>query len=138
MPEKEQEASFEQAVPATVNETEIEGGFVDEIYEPPFDEPKHRAVTAQRLALLFAGILAGALGIHYVCFMVLAIMGRDQSIDSLGRIFNVWLPALTGIVSSCGPGNGTAPWPGNCRPTWWPSCAAWGPAAWCDSARRCH
>jgi hypothetical protein len=79
---------------------EIEGGFVGELQEPPFDEPKHRALTAHKLALLFASIFAGALGVHYLCFMILALTGRNESAESLGRIFNVWLPALTGIVSS--------------------------------------
>jgi len=79
---------------------EIEGGFVDQIQEPPFDGPKHRALTAQRLALLFACILGGALVLHYICFMILAIMGNNDALESVGRVFNVWLPALTGIVSS--------------------------------------
>jgi hypothetical protein len=84
----------------TATEPDIEGGFVDEIREPPFDEPKHRAVTAQRLAMLFAYILAGALLVHYICFMVLAFRGQDKSIDSLEHVYIVWLPALIGIVSS--------------------------------------
>ena len=86
--------------PGSPREAEIDGGFIDQIQEPPFDEPKHRALTAQKLALLFACILGGALAVHYVCFMVLAIMERNDAVESLGRIFNVWLPALTGIVSS--------------------------------------
>jgi hypothetical protein len=101
MPGREQGAPAVQAnTPAATTEPEIEGGFIDEIRELPFDESRHRALTAQRLAMLFASILAGALAVHYLCFMVLALMGKDQSIDALGRIFNVWLPALTGIVSS--------------------------------------
>ena len=81
-------------------ESEIEGGFVDEIRQPKFDEPRHRALTAQKLALLFAYILSGALATHYVCFMVLAMTGCNEGLESLGRVFNVWLPALTGIVSA--------------------------------------
>lgn len=81
-------------------ENEIEGGFVDALEEPPFNEPKHRAVTAQRLAMLFAWILAGSLVVHYACFMVLALTAQKDSLEPLGRIFNVWLPALTGIVSA--------------------------------------
>lgn len=81
-------------------ENEIEGGFVDALEEPPFNEPKHRAVTAQRLAMLFAWILAGSLLVHYACFMVLALTAQKDSLEPLGRIFNVWLPALTGIVSA--------------------------------------
>ena len=94
------ETQVQPGIPPAPSESEIEGGFVDEIREPPFDEPKHRALTAQKLALMFAGILAAALALHYVCFMILAIMGRNESVESLGRVFNVWLPALTGIVSS--------------------------------------
>lgn len=85
---------------AASTENEIEGGFVDALEEPPFNEPKHRAVTAQRLAMLFAWILAGSLVVHYACFMVLALTAQKESLEPLGRIFNVWLPALTGIVSS--------------------------------------
>jgi hypothetical protein len=101
MPEKDPNTSLGKADSIPVAEdSEIEGGFIGEIREPPFDERAHRAQTAQRLVMLFAWIFAGALAVHYVCFMVLSIMGREQSVDALGRIFNVWLPALTGIVSA--------------------------------------
>jgi hypothetical protein len=84
MPESEQEEAIDGPTAPTSaarpEANEIEGGFVDEIQEPPFDEPKHRALTAQRLALLFAWILAAALGVHYLCFMILALKGHAESV----------------------------------------------------------
>lgn len=79
---------------------EIDGGYVRELQERRFNEPKHRAETARMLAVAFAVMLAGTVVIHYTCFMILALYGRDKPMESLGQIFNVWLPALTGIVSA--------------------------------------
>ena len=85
---------------SAVAEQEIEGGFVSEFPKVTFDERKHRAKTASRLAFTFAWIFAGALFVHYVMFFALALLGREDAMGALSDIFNVWLPALTGIVSA--------------------------------------
>lgn len=90
-----------EATAADLSGSPIDGGFVQEIQEPPFDEPKHRAQTAEKLALIFSGILSGALLVHYICFMILILTGKDKAaIEVLSQTLNVWLPALTGIMSS--------------------------------------
>ena len=80
-------------------DAEIEGGDVSDIPEVLFDERKHRAKTARLLALTLAGILAGTLLVHYVTYIILAHHDRQDVLTGLSEIFNVWFPALIGIVS---------------------------------------
>jgi hypothetical protein len=81
----------------------IEGGKVFDIVarEPRFDHGKHRAITAEKLAKWFTGILAGGLLVHYICFMILSFFSaqKDQ-VEALGQMFHGWFPALTSIVSA--------------------------------------
>lgn len=83
-----------------VSDVDIEGGFVSELPEVTFDERRHRAETASKLAFTFAWILAGALLLHYIAFASLGLLGRNEAMIALSDVFNVWLPAMIGIVSS--------------------------------------
>lgn len=85
---------------SAVAEQEIEGGFVSEFPRVTFDERKHRARTASRLAFTFAWIFAGALFVHYITFFALTLLGREAAMGALSDVFNIWMPALTGIVSA--------------------------------------
>lgn len=79
---------------------EIDGGLIAEGPEPRFDESKHRAETASKLAFRLIYLFAGALAVHYIIFACLAFGERKDAIASLQDTFNVWLPALVGIVSA--------------------------------------
>ena len=52
------------------------------------------------LAFVLVGILGGSLLLHYAMVVVLVVLGRDAALQSLGQIFNVWLPVIASLVSS--------------------------------------
>ena len=101
-------------VPNDRDQNDIDGGEIDELgdelrsdfiqvqdwtdYE--FHSLEHQAKTTSRLAFTFALILAIALGVHYIVFVILAVMGLNDALTAVNDVFNVWLPALVGIVSS--------------------------------------
>lgn len=78
----------------------IDGGFVTEGPQYKFDERRHRAQTASKLAVMFAWILAGALGVHYIAITGLGLLDRGIALTNLSDAMNVWFPALVGIVST--------------------------------------
>jgi len=80
----------------------IEGGYVSELEDLPFHEARHRAETARRLALLLVWIMAISVGFHYVATAVLETWGNDDVAESLAKIFNMWLPVISGLVSAAG------------------------------------
>jgi hypothetical protein len=80
---------------------EIEGGSVSKFeYYPKveFHEAEHRAHTARRLAYWLVIILGVSIVAHYVSTMVLEIYGKHEAAESLGTIFNTWLPVISGLV----------------------------------------
>ncbi len=76
----------------------IEGGSVEEITELSFEESRHRAVTARRLAYVLVAILGGTIVIQYSLTAVLVIIGKDAGVSALDRLFNALLPVLSGLV----------------------------------------
>lgn len=78
----------------------IEGGFVSEITELEFHQEKHRAETARRLAYLLVWIMGVTVGIHYLATGILVGLGLADATESLARIFNIWLPVISGLVSA--------------------------------------
>lgn len=83
-----------------VQEEPIEGGYVGELRELEFHETKHRADTARRLAYLLVLILALSIGLHYVATIVLILFGKADATENLSKIFNVWLPVISSLVSA--------------------------------------
>ncbi|MCL2623785.1 MAG: hypothetical protein FWD31_08980 [Planctomycetaceae bacterium] len=69
---------------------------------------KHESRTASQLAFTFAYVLAGAIAVHYVVlisFFIASLYAKDSLqiepfVECLQATYNVWLPALVGIVSS--------------------------------------
>lgn len=83
------------------NDTElIDGGTIEPLEELMFQEQKHRAETARRMAFLLVWIMAISVGLHFVTTAVFAAYGNTEAIDGLGKIFNMWLPVISGLVSS--------------------------------------
>ncbi|SRR5258708_35988977 len=76
----------------------VEGGYVSPLQDY-FVEKKHRADTARRLAYALVCILGGTVFVHYATVVVLVFKGKGDAIESLSRIFNVWLPVIASLVS---------------------------------------
>lgn len=85
----------------TVSGMEIEGGSISEFEfdrRVEFHEAQHRADTARRLAYWLVIILGVSIVAHYFSTMMLEIYGKHDAVESLGKIFNTWLPVLSGLV----------------------------------------
>lgn len=78
----------------------IDGGTIEPLEELTFQEQKHRAETARRMAFLLVWIMAISVGLHFVTTAAFAAYGNTEAIDGLGKIFNMWLPVISGFVSS--------------------------------------
>ena len=84
-----------------VNDSElIEGGTIEALDELSFHEQKHRAETARKMAFLLVWIMAGSVGVHFLTTAVFAARGNSDAMDGLAKIFNMWLPVISGLVSS--------------------------------------
>jgi hypothetical protein len=77
----------------------VEGGYIRPLDEYSF-RARHREHTARTLAYVLVGILGGSFVLHYTATLVLQARGRIDAAESLARIFNAWLPAITGLVGS--------------------------------------
>lgn len=77
---------------------EFDGGYITGEEHKSVDEI--RSKTARQLAFTLVYLFAGALALHYAVFLALALTGKEESADMLSDFLNVWLPALTGIVSA--------------------------------------
>jgi hypothetical protein len=82
------------------DEEPLEGGFIGQIEDLEFHEPKHRAETARRLAYLLVWILGVSVSIHYIATILLVLLGKSDATESLAKIFNVWLPVISSLVSA--------------------------------------
>jgi hypothetical protein len=78
----------------------IEGGEVGALTEIRFHEAQHRAETARSLAMWLVVILGGSVALHYVLTTALLVAGKEAGVESLGAIFNAWLPAISSLVSA--------------------------------------
>jgi hypothetical protein len=90
---------------AEPNETDdssamIEGGLVESFNNLPHKAVMHRAETAKRMAFLLVWILAGSVGIHFTVTAIFAACGLQEATELLAKIFNMWLPVISGLVSS--------------------------------------
>jgi hypothetical protein len=83
------------------DETEvIDGGYVEALEDLPFQEAKHRAETARKMAFLLVWIMAASVAVDFVGVATFAAFKNTTAIESLGKIFNMWLPVISGLVSS--------------------------------------
>ena len=79
----------------------IEGGEIkDDSREIEFHEKRHRALTARLLAITLTWMLASSWLIHYAVTAYFIYQEKAQATEELGRIFNVWLPVLAGLVGA--------------------------------------
>jgi hypothetical protein len=46
--------------------------------------------------------LAISLGLHYATIAILEIWGKAAAVESLAKIFNMWLPVISALVSAAG------------------------------------
>jgi hypothetical protein len=91
---KEAPSTAEEAPP-------IEGGLISEVDEDlSFHKEKHRADTARRLAYWLVIVLGGSIAIHYATIVALELSGNHNSVESLEKIFNSWLPVISGLVGA--------------------------------------
>lgn len=76
----------------------IEGGEVQPLEDYTFEEKRHRAVTARVLSYVLVCILAGTILLQYGLTFWLVLIGRDNGIAALDKLFNALLPVLAGLV----------------------------------------
>lgn len=77
----------------------IEGGLVTEADEDlSFHKEKHQADTARKLAYWLVAVLGGSIALHYVTVLTLELNGHHGAVESLEKIYNSWLPVISGLV----------------------------------------
>src|SRR3954464_9991333 len=85
-----------------ISGVEIEGGSIPYFEWNPsnvhFHEAEHRAHTARHLAYWLVIILGISIVAHYLSTMILELKGKHEAAESLAKIFNSWLPVLSGLV----------------------------------------
>lgn len=77
----------------------IEGGHVEPFDELPFHKEKHRAETSRKMAFLLVWIMAGSVAVHFIATSIFAAYENSTAVEALGKIFNMWLPVISGLVS---------------------------------------
>lgn len=77
----------------------IDAGKVEQIPDLRFRADKHRAETSRWLAFVIVGLLAFTVCAHYAIVVWLHLAGRPDS-GALDRIFQVWLPIISGLSSA--------------------------------------
>src|SRR5262245_8671596 len=92
------EPGLQQDSTRTVDAELIEGGDVKPLEDYPFEEMRHRAVTARILAYILVAIFGTTILVQYGLTAWLVVSNHESAIASLDRLFNVLLPALTGLV----------------------------------------
>jgi len=78
----------------------IDAGAIEGIPELRFRADKHRAETSRWLAFVIVALLAGSVAAHYAVIVWLHLSGRAETASALDRIFEVWLPIISGLSSS--------------------------------------
>jgi hypothetical protein len=86
--------------PQVTLDEEIEGGAVEAIEEVSFRPEEHRAQTSRWLAFVIVGLLAFSVAAHYGMVAWLLMRGQTEAATALGRIFEVWLPIISGLTSA--------------------------------------
>lgn len=72
------------------------------VFAPSFSDnlKKTHAETAKTLSYWLVGILAGTVLLHYICVMILVLLGKDYELPIIEDILHVWLPVLAGLAGS--------------------------------------
>ena len=78
----------------------IDGGYVEALEDLPFQQAKHRAETARKMAFLLVWIMAISVAVDFVGVGIFAAYNNTPGVEALGKIFNMWLPVISGLVSS--------------------------------------
>ncbi len=52
------------------------------------------------MAFLLVWIMAGSVGIHFVTTAIFAALENERAVENLATIFTMWLPVISGLVSS--------------------------------------
>ena len=60
----------------------------------------HRDVTIKQLAILLIAMLGITVVTHYIVVAILVIRGKDVAAEALNRVFNIWLPVISGLVGA--------------------------------------
>jgi hypothetical protein len=77
----------------------VEAGSVDLDENPPrFEEAKHRARTASCFAYILVIALIATLVLHYITIAIIAYRGDQEIAEILSRVFDKWLPIISGFV----------------------------------------
>ena len=77
----------------------IEGGHVEALEDLPFQPAKHRA-ERRKMAFLLVWVMATSVAVDFVGVGVFAACNNTPGVEALGKIFNMWLPVISGLVSS--------------------------------------
>lgn len=84
----------------TIDPDIVEGGEIQSSGPVEFQEVKHRAETARALAMILTWVLALTGLIHYGVTAALLAFDKKEVSEELGKIFNVWLPVISGLVGA--------------------------------------
>lgn len=77
----------------------IEGGLVTQADEDlSFHKEKHQADTARRLAYWLVVVLGASIAMHYATVLTLELNAHHSAVESLEKIYNSWLPVISGLV----------------------------------------
>jgi hypothetical protein len=83
-------------------EPEIDEGSVDSPERlpggPQFSQEEHRAKATKLLALLLFAALIFCFLIHFVAIWY--FIHDKQALDEFNRVFNIWIPVLSGLFGS--------------------------------------
>lgn len=80
-------------------EPPIEAGLVSEANKDlPFHKEKHQADTSRKLAFGLLIILGVTVIVHYLATLILELNEKHAAVESIEKIFNSWLPVISGLV----------------------------------------
>jgi uncharacterized membrane protein YjdF len=79
---------------------EIFAGAITNYREPSFRQEQHRAATSRWLAFVIIVFLALSVASHYAVIAWMTLHGHGDVVQSLDRIFDVWLPVISGLASA--------------------------------------
>jgi hypothetical protein len=95
-----QEAPPDQASEQQEEVVEDGGSVISAIPVATYNPQRDHQTAAKNLALIFAGILAAGIALHYVATIGLYVFGYGDGAKELTGIFNTWLPVVSSIVTA--------------------------------------
>lgn len=79
---------------------DIYAGAIQDIHELAFRPEQHRAQTSRWLAFVIILLLAASVAVHYGVITWMYLSGHSEVVPSLDRVFDVWLPVISGLASA--------------------------------------